>query len=540
MSSDPKTLIAEALARAVDHVAPGHPPVTIVLERPKQPEHGDFSSNVALQLAKKIGRNPRDFARELAAAVAGDAFERPEVAGPGFINFRLKSGARLAVIKQVMEQGARYGHRTAAHAEPVQVEFVSANPTGPLHVGHGRQAALGDAIAALVESQGHKVTREYYYNDAGAQIDKLAWSVQARAKGLQPGDAGWPAEGYAGEYIEDIARVYPGNVNDIDAVRSFAVDYLRREQDADLAAFGVKFDVYYLESSLYTDGKVEGVVKALVASGKTYEKDGALWLRTTDYGDDKDRVVRKSDGSYTYFVPDVAYHLTKWQRGFRRVIDVQGTDHHSTVTRVRAGLQALGVGIPPGWPEYVLHSLVKVMRGGEEVKISKRAGSYVTVRDLIDWVGRDAVRFFLVSRKADSEFVFDVDLAREKSDENPVYYVQYAHARVCSVFAQWGGDPRSLIGARLERLRGEREAALASLIAEFPETVATAAREAAPHDIAFYLRELAAQFHSYYNAERIHDEDEELRRARLALCAAVRQTLANGLSLIGVSAPEKM
>ena len=251
-------------------------------------------------------------------------------------------------------------------------------------------------------------------------------------------------------------------------------------------------------------------------------------------------MARKSDGSYTYFVPDVAYHVTKWQRGYKRVINVQGTDHHSTITRVRAGLQALGLGIPPGWPEYVMHSLVKVMRGGEEVKISKRAGSYVTVRDLIDWVGRDAVRFFLVSRKADSEFVFDVDLAREKSDENPVYYVQYAHARVCSVFAQWGGDPAALAGTKLERLQGEREAALARLIGEFPETVSAAAREAAPHDIAFYLRELAAQFHSYYNAERILVEDEELRSARLALCAAVRQTLANGLSLIGVSAPEKM
>jgi arginyl-tRNA synthetase len=364
--------------------------------------------------------------------------------------------------------------------------------------------------------------------------------VQARAKGIRPGDAGWPAEGYAGEYIEDIAREFTGDVDDGEAVRRFAVEYLRREQDADLAAFGVKFDVYYLESSLYTEGKVDAVVKALVASGKTYEKDGALWLRTTDYGDDKDRVVRKSDGSYTYFVPDVAYHLTKWQRGFRRVINVQGTDHHSTITRVRAGLQALDVGIPDGWPDYVLHSLVKVMRGGEEVKISKRAGSYVTVRDLIDWVGRDAVRFFLVSRKADSEFVFDVDLARQKSDENPVYYVQYAHARVCSVFAQWGGDERALSTANLDVLRGEREATLARLLDEFPETLAVAAREAAPHDIAFYLRELAAQFHSYYNAERILVDDEELRVARLALCAAVRQTLANGLSLIGVSAPEKM
>ena len=517
------------------------------LERPKNPEHGDWSTNVALQLAKDLKRKPREIAEDLRNATL-DALVKSgittpagvSIAGPGFFNVKLDPAIKLRPILEVLRRGNDYGRAVASAPEKVQVEFVSANPTGPLHVGHGRQAALGDAIAALIASQGHKVTREYYYNDAGAQIDKLAGSVQARARGLRPGERGWPEEGYAGEYIEDIAREYKGDVNDIAAVRRFAVDYLRREQDADLAAFGVKFDVYYLESSLYTEGKVDEVVKRLMASGKSYEKDGALWLRTTDYGDDKDRVVRKSDGSYTYFVPDVAYHVTKWQRGFKRVIDVQGTDHHSTVTRVRAGLQALGLGIPPGWPEYVLHSLVKVIRGGEEVKISKRAGSYVTVRDLIDWVGRDAVRFFLVSRKADSEFVFDVDLARERSDENPVYYVQYAHARVCSLFAQWGDRPGALKSTRLDALRGEREAALASLLDEFPETVAKAAREAAPHDVAFYLRELAAQFHSYYNAERILVEDEELRSARLALCAAVRQTLANGLSLIGVSAPEKM
>jgi arginyl-tRNA synthetase len=437
----------------------------------------------------------------------------------------------------VLEEGAAFGRARAAKAEKVQVEFVSANPTGPLHVGHGRQAALGDALAALLETQGHAVTREFYYNDAGAQIDKLAWSVQARAKGLKPGDAGWPAEGYAGEYIEDIAKEI-ARPDDIDAVRKHAVAYLRREQDEDLKAFGVRFDVYYLESSLYTEGKVNAAVQGLVASGKTYEKDGALWLRTTDYGDDKDRVIRKSDGSFTYFVPDVAYHVTKWQRGFRKVIDVQGTDHHSTVTRVRAGLQALGIGIPKGYPDYVLHSLVKVMRAGAEVKISKRAGSYVTVRDLIDWVGRDAVRFFLVSRKADTEFVFDVDLAREKSMENPVYYVQYAHARVCSVFAQLPAV--DLGAAALDKLVNEKELQLARRLEEFPEMLAVAAQELAPHSVAFYLRELAAAFHSYYNAERILVEDEALRIARLALCAAVRQTLANGLAILGVSAPEKM
>jgi arginyl-tRNA synthetase len=410
-------------------------------------------------------------------------------------------------------------------------------------VGHGRQAALGDAIAALLEAQGHAVTREFYYNDAGAQIHNLALSVQARARGLTPEDAAWPADGYRGEYIEEIARHYAasgGSLENLEAIRRFAVDALRREQDADLQAFGVKFDVYYLESSLYTDGRVDAVVKALAAAGKTFEQEGALWLRTTDYGDDKDRVVRKSDGSYTYFVPDVAYHVTKWERGFAKVVNVQGTDHHSTVTRVRAGLQALGLGIPRGYPDYVLHSLVKVVRGGEEVKLSKRAGSYVTLRDLIEWVGRDAVRFFLVSRRADADFVFDVDLARSQTEENPVYYVQYAHARVCSVFSQWGGDAAALGAARLDPLTGAREAALMQRLAEFPELVGAAARELAPHAVAFYLRELAAEFHSYYNAERILVEDEATRSARLALCAAVRQVLANGLALLGVRAPERM
>jgi arginyl-tRNA synthetase len=499
-----------------------------------------------MQLAKRLKKNPRELATTLQASVSaclGDSFEKPEVAGPGFLNFKLKASAKSDVIRRILEEGRKYGRARDPNAQKVQVEFVSANPTGPLHVGHGRQAALGDAIAALLESQGHSVTREFYYNDAGAQIEKLALSVQARAKGIKPGDPGWPQEAYNGEYIEEIARDYvssQGSLSDLEGIRKFAVAYLRSEQDVDLQAFGVKFDVYYLESSLYAEGKVDQVLKTWAANGKTYEKDGALWLRTTEYGDDKDRVVRKSDGTYTYFVPDVAYHVTKWQRGFRKVTNVQGTDHHSTVTRVRAGLQALHLGIPQGYPDYVLHSLVKVMRGGAEVKISKRAGSYVTVRDLIDWVGRDAVRFFLVSRKADSEFVFDVDLALEKSEENPVYYVQYAHARVCSVFLQWGGNPTELLAADLALLKNERETGLAGRLAEFPEVVATAAQELAPHSVAFYLRDLAGEFHSYYNAERILVDDEALRTARLALCAAVRQTLFNGLSLLGVSAPEKM
>jgi arginyl-tRNA synthetase len=541
---DIKAHLAELFRAALAKAAPEAADAEILIERPRDAGHGDFACNIALQLAKRLKRNPRQLAEQIVAAVPADAqVAKLEVAGAGFINIRLARAALHGAVSRVLAEGAAYGRAKAAQPEKVMVEFVSANPTGPLHVGHGRQAALGDAIAALLEAQGHAVTREFYYNDAGAQIHNLALSVQARARGMKPEDAGWPPDGYRGEYIEEIARDYKaagGKLEDLEAIRKFAVAALRKEQDEDLKAFGVKFDVYYLESSLYTDGRVEATVKALVASGKTYEKDGALWLRTTDYGDDKDRVVRKSDGSYTYFVPDVAYHVTKWQRGFRKAINVQGTDHHGTTARVRAGLQALGLGIPQGYPDYVLHNLVKVMRGGEEVKISKRAGAYVTVRDLIEWVGRDAVRFFLASRRADSDFVFDVDLAREQSEENPVYYVQYAHARVCSVLRQWGGDASSLGDARLESLGGEREAALLQRLGEFPELVATAARELAPHAVAFYLRSLAGEFHSYYNAERILVEDEATRRARLALCAAVRRVLANGLALLGVSAPERM
>jgi len=543
MAVDPKAVIEAALRKAVDEVAPGHASErNCALERPRQASHGDYSSSAALQLAKPTNKKPRDLAESLKRSISealGSGFAELSIEGPGFINFRLNKSAKVDVIRKVLEAGAAYGRARKARPESVQVEFVSANPTGPLHVGHGRQAAIGDALSSLIEAQGDKVTREFYYNDAGAQIHNLALSVQARKRGIKPGDPGWPQDGYAGDYIADIAGAYRGP-DELDAIRAFAVAYLRNEQDVDLREFGVKFDVYYLESSLYTEGKVEETVKALRASGKTYEKDGALWLRTTDYGDDKDRVVRKSDASYTYFVPDVAYHLTKWRRGFRKVINVQGTDHLGTIARVRAGLQALNVGVPQGYPDYVMHSMVRVMRGGEEVKISKRAGSYVTLRDLLDWVGRDAVRFFLLSRKADADFVFDIDLARAQTEENPVYYVQYAHARVCSVFAQEKGSAAGLAQADLSRLTNERELALAQRIGEFPEVIAEAARELSPHAVTFYLRSLAGEFHSYYNAERILVDDEALRTARLALCAAVRQTLASGLSLLGVSAPEKM
>ncbi|MBE0621480.1 MAG: arginine--tRNA ligase [Burkholderiales bacterium] len=548
MSAEIKSHLTDLLTQSLARVAPQSPASIIALERPKQAAHGDWACNVAMQLAKQLKLNPRELAQALIAGLpASPWLESAELAGPGFINLRLKPAAKLEAVRVALAAGARYGRADAGRGRPVLVEFVSANPTGPLHVGHGRQAALGDAISALLEAQSWKVTREFYYNDAGVQIDNLALSVQARAREQRGEDVTFPEAGYHGEYIREIAADYlaqGGDPGDLAAVRKFAVAALRREQDEDLKAFGVKFDNYYLESSLYTEGKVEATVSALTASGKTYEQDGALWLKTTDFGDDKDRVMRKSDGSHTYFVPDVAYHVTKWQRGFAHAVNIQGSDHHGTVARVRAGLQALnavtGAGIPPDYPDYVLHKMVTVMKGGEEVKLSKRAGSYVTVRDLIDEVGRDAVRFFLVSRKADTEFVFDIDLAKSQTEDNPVYYVQYAHARICSVLAQAGATAQSPASADLGPLALARELALAQRLGEFPEVLAEAARGFAPHQVAFYLRELAGEFHSYYNAERVLVADEGIKRARLALILAVRQVLQNGLALLGVSAPEKM
>jgi len=548
----------------------------ITLERPRDPSHGDVACNIAMQLAKPLKKNPRELAQAIVAAVLADPardglVESAEIAGPGFINLRVAAAARQAVVKAIHAQGADFGKGDAGAGKKVLVEFVSANPTGPLHVGHGRQGALGDALSSLLQAQGFDVLREFYYNDAGVQIATLAISVQTRARGFRPGDAEWPESAYNGDYIADIARDFldkrtvsasdgepvtaSGNVDDLDSIRRFAVAYLRHEQDLDLQAFGVKFDNYYLESSLYADGKVAAAVDALVAAGKTYEQDGALWLRTTDYGDDKDRVMKKTDGTYTYFVPDVAYHINKWQRGYGKVINVQGSDHHGTIARVRACLQAAGVGIPQGYPDYVLHKMVTVMRNGEEVKISKRAGSYVTLRDLIEWStgetaegesrdltrGRDAVRFFLISRKADTEFVFDVDLALAQSDENPVYYVQYAHARICTVLGKWGGDESALKDvADLSPLSAPREAALLAKLAEYPDMLAHALQELGPHQVAFYLRDLAGELHSYYNAERVLVEDESLKLARLSLLAATRQVLRNGLALLGVSAPARM
>ena len=547
-SPDSKSRLAGLVEQAVRTAFPTAPAPVVELERPKSREHGDFATNVALQLARQVGKKPRDVAVAIVAALPKtDAIERCEIAGPGFINFTLAPGSRFAVVGEILRAGAAFGKADSRAGQRIMVEFVSANPTGPLHVGHGRQAALGDAISTLLEWQGWRVTREFYYNDAGNQIANLALSVQVRIKEARGERAEMPADGYLGDYIREIAREYTaahfGDAagNNLEQIRGFAVDYLRKEQDIDLHAFGVKFDSYFLESSLYTDGKVDEAVALLKKAGHTYESEGALWLKTTDFGDDKDRVMRKSDGTYTYFVPDVAYHLDKYRRGFEAVVNVQGADHHSTVTRVRSGLQALGTGVPAGYPDYVLHQMVTVTRAGEEVKISKRAGSYVTVRDLIDEVGRDGVRYFFLMRRVDSHLVFDVDLAKSQSDENPVYYVQYAHARLCSVMREWGGDPSKLGDADLGLLASPHESALAQKLAEFPELVARAANEFSPHLVTYYLHdEVAATLHTYYNAERFLVEDDGLKRARLALVAATRQVLANGLAILGVSAPERM
>jgi arginyl-tRNA synthetase len=561
--------LLRGLADALNTLSPGAGDKA-AFESPKVAAHGDFAITAAMQLAKPLKLNPRQLGEQLREALlAQPIYQRwvqdIEIAGPGFINIRLKPEAKQAIVREVLTAKDRFGYQPD-NGQRVLVEFVSANPTGPLHVGHGRQAALGDAICHLFATQGFNVYREFYYNDAGVQINTLAKSTHLRAQGFKPGDACWPVDPenpeskafYNGDYIQDIANDFlarktvvsddrtctaSGDVNDADGLREFAVAYLRHEQDLDLKAFEVHFDNYYLESSLYTSGKVADAVSRLQAAGKTYEQDGALWLKSTDYGDDKDRVMRKQDGSFTYFVPDVAYHISKWERGFTKVVNIQGTDHHGTIARVRAGLQAAGVGIPEGYPDYVLHTMVRVVRGGEEVKISKRAGSYVTLRDLIEWTSKDAVRFFLLSRKPDTEYTFDVDLAVQKNNDNPVYYVQYAHARIRSVLRTWteqGGSEAQLADVDVSALSSAPAQALLVLLAKYPAMLSAAARDFAPHDVTFYLRELAACYHSYYDAERILVDDPVVKQARLALVAATAQVLHNGLHVLGVDAPEKM
>ena len=565
-----KQELLTALAAELETLSPGAG-ARAAFENPKVAAHGDFACTAAMQLAKPLKANPRALGEQLKTALeATPAFQKwvdaIEIAGPGFLNIRLKPAAKQEVVREVLAEGDKFGVQ-ADRGSNILVEFVSANPTGPLHVGHGRQAAIGDAISNLYSTQGWKVHREYYYNDAGVQIETLAKSTQLRAKGFKPGDECWPTDSenplsknfYNGEYIQDIADAFVakqtiqaedreftanGNVDDYDNIRSFAVAYLRNEQDKDLQAFALRFDEYYLESSLYTNGHVDATVQRLVANGKTYEQDGALWLKSTDYGDDKDRVMRKTDGTYTYFVPDVAYHIQKFKRGFTKVVNIQGTDHHGTIARVRAGLQAADVGIPEGYPDYVLHTMIRVVRNGEEVKISKRAGSYVTLRDLIEWTSKDAVRFFLLSRKPDTEYTFDVDLAVAQNNDNPVYYVQYAHARICSVLRAWqeqgGAGVAALKDVDLSALEGPQAQALMLLLAKYPEMLSAAAADNAPHDVTFYLRDLASSYHSYYDAERILVDDEKVKLARLALVAATAQVLHNGLAVLGVSSPERM
>jgi arginyl-tRNA synthetase len=549
-------LFAEALREVAPELAGNGAQTEILIERPKLAAHGDYACNLAMQLAKPLRKSPRDIAHALISALPeSGVIEKTEIAGAGFINVFITTAAKQQIVRGVLQAGAGYGHIHLGAGRKVGVEFVSANPTGPLHVGHGRGAAVGDCLCNVLHAAGWNVTREFYYNDAGVQIDNLTRSVQLRCRGITPDHPSWPEEGYRGDYIADVAEAYmaqemveaddqqvkaAGNVNDAEAIRHFAVAYLRREQDIDLRAFGVNFDVFALESALYADGKVKEAVDRLIASGHTYEQDDALWLRTTDFGDDKDRVMRKTDGTYTYFVPDVAYHLDKWRRGFTRVINEQGADHHSTITRVRAGLQALDAGIPQGWPDYVLHQMVTVLRNGQEVKISKRAGSYVTLRDLIDEVGCDATRYFLAARHPDSQLVFDIDLAKSRSNDNPVYYIQYAHARISAVLALWEGEHKALQQADVSLLNSDYETALLQRLIDYPQVIENAAQDLAPHLIAFYLKELAADFHSYYNASRFLVDDEAVKTARLALIAAAAQVIHNGLALLGVSAPEKM
>jgi len=561
-----KEALAELLSQALQQllsrgIFTEHPGVEPQIDHTRDPSHGDLATNVAMVLAKRAQMPPRALAEALLAAIPPNSLiEKAEIAGPGFINFFLTQASNTQAIAQILAGGGRFGHSNVGGGRRVQVEFVSANPTGPLHVGHGRGAAIGDALCRLLTASGWSVHSEFYYNDAGQQISNLALSVQARALGKTPDDADWPEDGYRGEYIIDLATAFlagetvtaadrqitaSGDTQNLTDIRDFAVAWLRREQDADLQAFAVHFDEYFLESSLYENNEVEKAVACLNANGHTYEEDGALWLRSTTFGDDKDRVMRKRDGGYTYFVPDVAYHLNKWQRGFERVINEQGADHHSTITRVRAGLQGLDAGIPEGWPDYVLHQMVTVMRDGAEVKLSKRAGSYVTLRDLIDWVGRDATRFFLSARAATSQLTFDIDLALSQSNENPVYYIQYAHARVCSVkrkAAELGTDWLPEKGLdHLELLTEPEALSLALSLSRFPDVVKGATERLEPHDVANYLRDIAGEFHSFYNALKLVDEDAKATSlARLALAEATRQVIANGLELLGVSAPEAM
>ena len=551
-----KTELASIISSALDQILDDSSTIDIHIERPKTLEHGDYSTNIALQLTKILKKNPREIAQLIIEKVGLDpSIDRLEIAGPGFINFYLSSAGKSSIINGIFSQSTNYGHNLTGKNQKLQVEFVSANPTGPLHIGHGRGAAIGDSLARIMQANGWDVTREFYYNDAGQQINNLALSVQSRIKGIEPDDANFPEDGYRGEYILEIADAYSnlktvevdgelvkasGNPDDIENIKRFSVAFLRNEQNIDLAAFQTTFDVFTLESTFYQNKDVENVLDLLEKNGFSYQQDDATWLKTTEFGDDKDRVMIKSDGSYTYFVPDVAYHLNKWERGFVRVINEQGADHHSTITRVRAGLQGLNLGIPKDWPDYVLHQMVTVTKNNQEVKISKRAGSYVTLRDLIDEVGSDATRYFLLARKPDSQLIFDIDLAKSQTNDNPVYYIQYAHARICAVLTQANVKPEDLQNFDEALLTSTHEHQLIKRLSEFPEIISLSASESSPHYIATFLKDLASDFHSYYNANKFLSDDKALQNARLALIGATKIVIKNGLQLLGISAPEKM
>ena len=551
-----KAHLTDLLFSIVNKMTPELTQSQIVIERPKSIDHGDLSSNIALVIAKALKKSPRTVAQEIVEKIPSTrSFSKIEIAGAGFLNFYFSSNTHNKIINDALENNKNYGRSNQGSRKKIQIEFVSANPTGPLHVGHGRGAAIGDCLARLFEFSGWDVTREFYYNDAGSQIDNLTKSIKARCMNVLPEDPSFPEDGYRGEYISDIAKSYlakktiqngsetfssNGDTTNDDAIKNYGVHYLRKEQDQDLEAFKIRFDVFSLESSFYSQGKIKDVVTTLKNNGHTYEKDGALWLKTTAFGDDKDRVMQKSDGAFTYFVPDIAYHLNKWERGFKRVINEQGADHHSTVNRVRAGLQGLDTGIPPGWPEYVLHQMITVMKNGQEVKISKRAGSYVTLRDLIDEVGCDATRYFLIARRADSQLVFDIDLAKSQNNENPVYYIQYAHARIQRVLMQWGGELHSLRSTAEYKYETLLEKKLIKKIEEFPEVVEAATNDLAPHQIANYLKECAADLHGYYNDTKFLVENNNEKNGRLSLIFATQHIIKTGLNLLGISAPDSM
>ena len=577
MQFDIKSHIAGLFRGALASVAPDATDTPVLLERPKQAEHGDLACNIAMQLAKKLKTNPRQLAERLIEALrAQPAFAEGyvsavEIAGAGFINLRLSPKTKQAVVARVLAEGLAFG-RAAPTGKKVQVEFVSANPTGPLHVGHGRGAAYGASLSNLLAFCGDEVQREFYINDAGRQMDILAASVWLRYLESLGASVTFPEDGYRADYVRaiaaDLAKTHgkrferdtatlpqATSAEDADAaldalinhakavlaadwreVHRFALDAMLADQRDDLGAFGVVYDRWFSEQSLHDSGDIERAMKVLEARGHLLEKDGALWFRSTAFGDEKDRVVRRENGALTYFASDIAYHLDKFERGYDRMINVWGADHHGYIPRVKGALTALGLDA-----DRLVVSLVQfavLYRNGEKVAMGKRSGDFVTLRDLRTEVGNDAARFFYVLRKSDQHLDFDLDLAKSQSNENPVYYIQYAHARVCSVFTQAGAEAAT--GADTGLLANPRELVLMQRLGEFPEIVQAAARDLAPHAVAFYLRDLAADFHSYYNAERILVEDASLSKARLALCAATRQVLASGLALLGVSAPERM